>query len=120
MWLYPANELRRQWHAYYVPDDRLYIFQINRYDHHLPIEFELEFDLNVHDYDLVLPLDAFPVFAEETKQFWETVGLRCHILTPASSTNCPRLVPRILEVFGTLGSKPFSHDRAATSSSRNC
>ena len=27
MWLYPANELRRQWHAYYVPDDRLYIFQ---------------------------------------------------------------------------------------------
>ena len=84
MWLYPANELRRQWHAYYVPNDRLYIFQNNRYDQHLPIEFELEFDLKVHDYDLVLPLDAFPVSAEETEQFWETVGPRCHILTSAA------------------------------------
>ena len=22
-WLYPAHELRRQWHAYYAPKDRL-------------------------------------------------------------------------------------------------
>ena len=34
-----------QWHAYYVPEDRLYIFQNNRCNHHLPLE--LEFDLDV-------------------------------------------------------------------------
>ena len=88
MWLYPAHELWHQWHAYYVPNDRLYIFENNRYDHHLPIELELEleleFDLNVHDYDLVLPLDALPVSAEATEKFWEMVGSRCHILTPAA------------------------------------
>jgi hypothetical protein len=69
MWLYPAHELRRQWHAYYAPDNRLYIFQDNRYNHHLPIELELEseFDLNANDSDLILPLEAFSVSAEATK-----------------------------------------------------
>jgi len=82
MWLYPANELLRQWHAYYVPKDRLYIFQNNRYDHHLPLE--LEFDLDVHDSDLVLPLDALQVSAEATEDFWEIIGPVCHMLIPAA------------------------------------
>ena len=38
----------------------------------------------VHDSDLVLPLDALPVSAEATEDFWETVGPRCHILTLAA------------------------------------
>ena len=95
MWLYPAK-LHRQWHAYYVPDNRLYIFQNNRYNHHLPIELELEseFDLNVLDSDLVLPLDAFPVSTEATDEFWEIVGIQCHILTPADS-----IVPGSFQAF---------------------
>ena len=71
----------------YVPDDRLYIFQNNQYNHHLPIELELEseFDLNVLDSDMVLPLDAFPVSAEaQPKNFgrYSRHSTRCHILTP--------------------------------------
>ena len=85
MWLYPANELRRQWHAYYVPDDQLNIFQNNRYNHHLPIEFEFEFDLNVHDSDLVLHLDALPVSAETMRDSRPMVSY-----THPSSLNCPQ------------------------------
>ena len=94
MWLYPANELRRQWHAYYVPKDRLYIFQNNRYDHHLPLE--LEFDLDVHDSDLVLPLDALPVSAEATADFWEIIGPACRMLVPAAP-----IVPSSFQEFLT-------------------
>ena len=93
-WLYPATELRRQWHTYYVLEDRLYIFQNNRYDHHLPCE--LEFDLDVHGSNLVLllPFDALPVVSTEATEedFWEITSpayIAC--LYPLS---VPRIVPR--------------------------
>jgi hypothetical protein len=40
--------------------------------------------LDVHDSDLVLPLDALPVSAEATADFWEIIGPACRMLIPAA------------------------------------
>jgi hypothetical protein len=60
----------------------------------LELELESEFDLNANDSDLVLPLEAFQVSAEATKEFWEILGIRCHILTPADP-----IVPGSFQAF---------------------